>query len=1697
MEVCNMKMKILLAASALLLCLACAREELATEDRIVDSHNSASDIVFSAVSPSTKTMMGESVEGKRPVYWCEGDRICVNSVVSAPLESVSENATEVVFRVGGPLDAPFKGLYPASFYTDASTITLPAVQVWKSGSFANGSYPMASYTQDQQEEMAFRFLCSMIKLSIKQDASQVENTDKIASVVFRGNDEEQVCGAFTIDYQNATLTSTSSSDNDKIVGVIVNQALSTDKALDIYLVVPAKVYDAGFTFSVIDTQGRVMKKVSNKSQTLKAGIIAKLPELVFVPNSDVEDENIPECLLPQEWDVTEDGEPIVMYFGARIADPEEYIQPSEDPAPSETEGNANNSEGEEGSDEEGTKTHLGTLADSKYPNYWSVGDKVKINGDESAGLGEEYATPSKTARFPMVKWVEKYDGYYNVGYPAEAFAFSEGVGTVTLSSTQTYVAGSYDPKAFVLIGKSEEEALDFIPVMGLLRVTAKNADGGGYGSKITSVTLQSIGGEALSGTFTTDYTNGSSDFFKASSGNSSVTISAPDPEVGLDFGTQFFFCIPAGTYAKGLRFIVTTLDGKSMVFSNAQSKTVTVGSMTALTSPAYTPTEEQGAPTLVEITPSSFYVQWATSGKETNDYAKRWRIDVWTNAECTGNPVRTIEIYPKAGCWPSSTTPLRFVVGRMTPQTAYYVKVTDVGNGNTSPARSITLSELDEYVAPVQMPGSNITTTGEILREDFSEIGWSASYYNMIVAGGFYPTTSVDGTAFVNTKQFRELDTDENTTFKTNTDLWGFHLDRFNIAYPSSRLADWLYYSYNYFMPGYIKMGKEDAAGYLFTPAIPLAAGKTAVVSVEVKAAKYDNSSTGDVAVGVVKGVTCGYPVDGTDGHFYRRAKSGYAWPSSSDASLYGSMNFAAKTWSTQTVNNLCMSDGDRIIIGMPPGSSASGGAARLNLASVTLTVTDLVDYVIYDATTLNNFRTAIADAVSAGKSTNIPACVVANFDAGDSWTPIDGYTGTLDGQGHIITGLTKPMFATLSGTVKNLTLNSSINQTEDDDTIEDAGTGIFAQTLTNGTLMDCVSKGSVNFSPSVAITNGHSRYVGGMVGWVPKGGSGSMIRCTNYASISVPHNSKTNSMHLEVGGLIGHLDNTSGGTISNLQNLYSSGEGANSGKVSVSLIVSTNTTRNYRIGGVIGYVTSGATVISNCTNSGVVEYVGSGNCTCNLRVGGIVGHMRKGASGCQNSGNVSVAATASIQKGYLALGGLAGLWNVPSTDGGTLSGSSNTGTISNAGTVHKSDYSLHACVGGLIGRTTGAILTSTKAAYNYNNGQVQDSSNSDNIDIGGICGYTDGSQSASDFTFCQNLSGGVVTVGSRSGSTQSTPYNINISGILALADGESAAAATLTSAINSGAINVYGTSINGNLNVGGVLAQTNGLFPAISGSSTDLTTNNGAITFTNNNLAATSVLHIGGVWGWRDNMNTGTVEHCKNTATITANADVGGLTTVKTNSNFSCVGGIIGGGGDDDDTPATINMTVSNCSNTGTIYLSFLGRLFMGGIIGSVKTAPSYCSNQANVSMGRGENATGFSAVGGIVGYHRSSSRTFSNLSHSGQVGNADAVVCYASGLIGYTNGNCTFNSCSIRGQVRCHDFNPGLFFSYPDRSTVEEGDKYRTITCSSCTVKSGTKVVSSSGTTTISSLSNITTNNIVGGFGVASLPASGLSVN
>lgn len=255
-------------------------------------------ITVSLPDDGVKTSLGPSVEGRRKVYWTDGDVMSLNGTPSSPLSGVTASQTSATFTFPGAIGTPYSLLYPATFYKDAGTITLPAEQTFASGTFAPLTEPMAGYA-DTDGDVTLNHLCSMILLQIKKDAGV--SASNITSVTFRGNSGEQVCGDFTIDYPTGTLTGASSDDTDKSVSMTLSQPLSESEALEIILVVPARTYSGGFTIEIEDNMHRKMTKSKSSSATLNAGKLVKMSEFTFVPGAlttefdiqDVTDEVLP------------------------------------------------------------------------------------------------------------------------------------------------------------------------------------------------------------------------------------------------------------------------------------------------------------------------------------------------------------------------------------------------------------------------------------------------------------------------------------------------------------------------------------------------------------------------------------------------------------------------------------------------------------------------------------------------------------------------------------------------------------------------------------------------------------------------------------------------------------------------------------------------------------------------------------------------------------------------------------------------------------------------------------------------------------------------------------------------------------------------------------------------------------------------------------------------------------------------------------------------------------------------------------------------------------------------------------------------------------------------------------------------------------------------------------------------------------
>ena len=125
----------------------------------------------------------------------------------------------------------------------------------------------------------------------------------------------------------------------------------------------------------------------------------------------------------------------------------------------------------------------------------------------------------------------------------------------------------------------------------------------------------------------------------------------------------------------------------------------------------------------------------------------------------------------------------------------------------------------------------------------------------------------------------------------------------------------------------------------------------------------------------------------------------------------------------------------------------------------------------------------------------------------------VTSFSGTLDGNGHTVSGLTAPLFSTLDGaTVRNLTFDN-VNITTGTNVGAVCGEatgntriyncGILA---TNSTLDE---KGDIT---SCSSSVGGSNYVGGLVGLL--NGSARVINCFSYANITGG---------TDVGGIVGH----------------------------------------------------------------------------------------------------------------------------------------------------------------------------------------------------------------------------------------------------------------------------------------------------------------------------------------------------------------------------------------------------------------------------------------------------------------------------------------------------------------------------------------------------------------------------------------------
>ena len=237
--------------------------------------------------------------------------------------------------------------------------------------------------------------------------------------------------------------------------------------------------------------------------------------------------------------------------------------------------------------------------------------------------------------------------------------------------------------------------------------------------------------------------------------------------------------------------------------------------------------------------------------------------------------------------------------------------------------------------------------------------------------------------------------------------------------------------------------------------------------------------------------------------------------------------------------------------------------------------------YTVYNANGLMN----VAELVNGGK-TDINITLDKNIDlTGKGWTPIgtsfkNSYTGTFDGGGHTITGLTvttNDKYAGLfgyignAGTVKNVVMEGVLI-TSNNGSSQAGGVAGFSR----GTIENCSVSGSVSGTV----------YVGGVVGaqW-----GGSITGCSSSATVKGT---------VDVGGVAGQTNSNATMTA-----CYATGN----------LTLEIASQKNIDVGGAVGF--NGGSRILACYATGNVTSTGSS--TVNVYIGGFCGYNSTTMTAC------------------------------------------------------------------------------------------------------------------------------------------------------------------------------------------------------------------------------------------------------------------------------------------------------------------------------------------------------------------------------------------------------------------------------------------------------------------------------------------------
>ncbi len=694
----------------------------------------------------------------------------------------------------------------------------------------------------------------------------------------------------------------------------------------------------------------------------------------------------------------------------------------------------------------------------------------------------------------------------------------------------------------------------------------------------------------------------------------------------------------------------------------------------------------------------------------------------------------------------------------------------------------------------------------------------------------------------------------------------------------------------------------------------------------------------------------------------------------------------------------------------------------------------------------------------------DIDASTTANWHAGAGFAPIGDadtpFTGTLDGRGHVIAGLTidRPqaafagLFGALAGqaNVAELILDggSVVGRGSPMWQFGEGGVGMLAGWMGGQASLTAIdTRGDVT---------GEGWYVGGLVGWMRDSASvtdsqtsgsvtgnsrigGLVGEMVDDASVTASHASGDVSGESRVGGLVGLL-------IHNASVSDSHASGAVSGDQYLGGLIGAmwhdaSVTASHAGGDVSGNTQVGGLVGAMWQSASIIDSHAIGDVNGSSSIGGLVGEMRLYTlvTASQASGNVS---------GNASVGGLVGaMWSFASVSdahaGGDVSGTRQVGGLVGEMDWHASVVASHASgavsgavshswqVGGLVGRmqdfaavgdsqasgaVSGSLSVGGLVGSMLNHASVSDSHAggdvSGNQSVGGLVGDMRNHASVIDSHASGDLTGEGWEVGGLVG-WMSNAASITASHASGAVSGNSRVGGLVGSMSNAASVSdsQAGGDVSGSSSVGGLVGAM-WSFASVSDS------------HAGGDVSGYS--RVGGLVG--EMWSFASVSDSQANGLVSGNSSVGGLVGVMhddasvSRSHASGavsaqrrVGGLVGALWD------ASSVTASHASGVVS------GNASVGGLVGEMWDFASVSDSQANGLV------SGNSSVGGLVGDMRMYASVTASHASGGVSGDQ-----YVGGLVGLMISDASVTASQARGDVSGNASVGGLVGAMSDRASV-----------------------------------------------------------